>query len=196
MLFDYKVWNEGIEYGIVRGSRRTVFIKTGLGTDEIEPDSKYMTIARRLHEADGCGVVVAANPHDGSSHAESDRRMLERYLEENGISAPELSFFGNSNGCIKGLELAACSVTFQKMILVNMPLMINFHKTKGYIAAIPQTEILAVYGELDPSFSYVPFLRGRYVNLRVMTVPGADHNFKGKTDKFIDICKYVWYNAD
>ena len=191
MSFDYIVRHDGIEYGIVRGSSAVVFVKTGLGTAEICPNSKYVVMAHHLHERDGCGVIVATNPHDGRSHAESDCAMLERYAAEQGIGEPELFFFGNSNGCVKGLEMTADGVVFQKMILVNMPLMINFHRTKGYISRIPQTAILAVYGERDPSVSYVPFLDGKFENVMVMRVPGADHNFQGMDDAFIGLSDWL-----
>ena len=191
MSLDYTVLHNGIEYGIVRGGTEVVLVKTGLGTDRILPDSKYAVMARRLHEGDGCSVIVATNPHDGVSHAENDRAMLERYVSEQGIEDPTVFFFGNSNGCIKGLELAACGVTFWRMVLVNMPLMINFHRTKEYIARIPQTSILAVFGERDPSISYVPFLDGRFENVRVLTVSGADHNFKGMADEFVGLSDFL-----
>ena len=191
MSLDYTVMHNGIEYGIVRGGAEVVLVKTGLGTDRILPDSKYAVMARRLHEGGRRSVIVATNPHDGGSHAESDRAMLERYVSEQGIEDPTVFFFGNSNGCIKGLELAACGVAFWRMVLVNMPLMINFHRTKEYIARIPQTSILAVFGERDPSISYVPFLEGRFENLRVLTVSGADHNFKGMADEFVGLSDFL-----
>ena len=191
MSFDYTTWHNGIEYGVIRGGDEIVFIKTGLGTEQIFPDSKYAVMARRLHEGDGCSVIVATNPHDGASHAEHDRAVLERYISEQGIGNPAVFFFGNSNGCIKGLELTACGVPFRRMVLVNMPLMINFHRTKEYIARIPQTHILAVFGERDPSVSYVPFLDGRFENVRVLTVSGADHNFKGMEDEFIGLSDFL-----
>ena len=191
MSLDYTVMHNGIEYGIVRGGTEVVLVKTGLGTDRILPDSKYAVMARRLHEGGRRSVIVATNPHDGVSHAESDRAMLERYVSEQGIEDPTVFFFGNSNGCIKGLKLAACGVTFWRMVLVNMPLMINFHRTKEYIARIPQTSILAVFGERDPSISYVPFLEGRFENLRVLTVSGADHNFKGMADEFVGLSDFL-----
>ena len=83
-------------------------------------------------------------------------------------------------------------VAFEKMILVNMPLMINFHKTKAYLAAIPKTEIIAVYGELDPSFRYVPFLSGKFQNLNVLKIPKADHNFAGMRTEFIDLSELLF----
>jgi predicted esterase len=191
MSFDYTVLDNGIEYGVVRGGAEIIFMKMGLGTDRLWPDSRYAVMARRLHEGDGCSVIVATNPHDGASHAEHDRAVLERYISEQGIGNPAVFFFGNSNGCIKGLELTACGISFRRMVLVNMPLMINFHKTKEYIARIPQTHILAVFGERDPSVSYVPFLEGRFENLRVLTVSGADHNFKGMENEFIGLSDFL-----
>lgn len=185
MEYDYTVKHGNLDYGVLRGGPKVVFIKSGLGSDYIGFENKYLRMARGLHETYGCGVIVASNPQDGESHAKSDRMILEQYASEHGINHPEVFFFGSSNGCIKGLELTDHGVDFRRMVLVNMPLMINFHKTKRYISAIPQTEILTVYGELDPSIPYVPFLDGRFRNVKVMTIPRADHNFKGMICDFI-----------
>jgi hypothetical protein len=187
MNYDYTRKNDRIDYGFVLGDHRIVFVKPGLGTDCMGFEHKYLRMARRLRDTYGCSVIVASNPHDGRSHADSDKAMLEQYMAENPIDPSALYFFGSSNGCIKGLELTGRGVAFRRMVLVNMPLMINFHKTKGYISAIPRTEILADYGELDPSISYVPFLRGRFENAEVMIVAGADHNFKGMIEAFISL---------
>ena len=185
MNYDYTVKNHRIDYGFVWGDHRMVFVKPGLGTDHMGYENKYLRMARRLRETYGCSVIVASNPHDGASHAESDKYILEQFAAEHGIDSPELFFFGSSNGGIKGLELTDHGGAFRKMVLVNMPLMINFHKTKRYISAMPQTDIFAVYGERDPSFPYIPFLNGKFGNLQVLTVPAADHNFKGMIEEFI-----------
>ena len=188
MEYDYTVQCRNLDYGMMRGGPQIVFIKSGLGSDHSGFENKYLRMAHGLHETYGCGVIVASNPQDGESHAESDRVILEQYASEHGIDDPEVFFFGSSNGCIKGLELADHGVDFRRMVLVNMPLMINFHKTKRYILSIPQTEILTVYGELDPSIPYVPFLEGRFRNVKVMTIPHADHNFKDMGTEFISLC--------
>ena len=73
------------------------------------------------------------------------------------------------------------------MILTNMPLMINFHKIKKWLAAISQTNIIAVYGDRDPSYPYVPFIDGRIAGLETRIIPGADHNFVGGSDVFITL---------
>ena len=189
MQYDGTLQLGGIDYAFVHGDHRIVFIKAGLGGSCTGEADKYLLMARRLQERYGCSVIVAANPNDGKSHVDADGQVIERYVSDRGIGSYELYLLGNSNGCIKVLALAAAGVACCRMVLVNMPLMIDFHKTKRYIAALSQTEILAVYGARDPSAPYVPFLEGRFANLRVRIVAGADHNFHGMTHEFIDLSR-------
>ncbi len=191
MSFDYTLQVDGIDYGFIRGSGRIVFIKTGLGGSCFGYGNKYLKTAHRLKEKYGLSVIVASNPNDNKKHIEADRQMIEQYISDNNIEFYELFFFGHSNGCVKGLELAGSGFSFVKMVLVNMPLMINLHKTKRYISRIPHTDVVAVYGELDPSYSYIPFLRGRLENLEVVSIPRADHNFRGVTDEFINLIELL-----
>ena len=176
---------DSTNYGVVFGNNKIVFIKAGLGGDHFGYENKYLIMAHRLHDKFGCSVIVASNPNDGKSHVEKDRLIIEQYISTNTIIEPEFFFFGHSNGGIKGLELSYSGIAFTKMILTNMPLMINFHKTKQYILGIPKTDVLLIYGEKDPSFTYVPFIKGKFDNAEVAVVPDADHNFKGMLDEFV-----------
>ena len=187
MNYDYILHDNDIDYGIVIGNNKIVFIKSGLGGNCLGYENKYLKIALRLKERYGCSVIVASNPNNGTKHTEIDKQIIEDYILEHHICSPKLFFFGHSNGGIKGLEMINEGVEFKKMVLVNMPLMINFHKTKQYIALATQTEIVAIYGQHDPSFSYVPFLDGKSHNIKVVTVPNADHHFKGMLNDFINL---------
>ena len=108
----------------------------------------------------------------------------------------ELYYIGNSNGSTQGLLTATKYFAFRRMVLVNMPLMLNFHKIKAALTRT-DTEIRFVYGEGDPSISYVPFLRNasskeeNLARAEIVTVGGADHNFAGMTDVFIRQCVSV-----
>ena len=190
MHFDDTLRHSEIDYAFVHGDHRIVFVKVGLGGDCFGEGDKYLTMARMLQEMHGCSVIVAANPNDGKSHVDADRQVIERYIADKGISTPALYLFGNSNGCIKGLMLAT-EVACKRMVLVNMPLMIDFHKTKRYISAIMQTEILAIYCDRDPSVSYIPFIEGKYENMKVHIVSGADHNFRGMLREFVDLSRIL-----
>lgn len=187
MAFDHILHVDGGAYGIVQGDDTVVFVKKGLGDGLTGFDDKYLHLSCRLHRTYGCSVIVASNPDDGKEHTARDRQVIEQYIHENHISTPRLLLFGNSNGCIKGLALAQAGVWFERMVLVNMPLMINFHKTKQHLAALTETEIVAVYGQRDPSFSYMPFLQGKAQHLRVLHVKGADHNFSGMAQTFLEL---------
>ena len=191
MEFDRTVQAGGVDYGILQGQGHWVFVKPGLGTDCRGYADKYVLMAHRLRDTCGFRVIVASNPHDGSSHAHTDLAVLEQFVGSDPTRAPDLLFFGSSNGCIKGLELTARGVSFRRMVLVNMPLMINFHRIKGYLSAIPQTEITAVYGERDPSVPYIPFIQGRFDHVKVMTIPHANHNFAGMTEDFVGLCRLL-----
>jgi len=191
MDYNYTLKNEDIYYGFVKGNNKIVFVKPGLGGNYSGYENKYLRIARQLNEKYGCSVIVASNPEEKRNHFNSDKQILEQYISENNITSPEFFFFGNSNGGVKGLELANNGVAFRKMVLVNMPLMLNFHKTKRYVSAIPQTDIVAIYGQHDQSVPYLPFFEGKFENVKVLTVPNADHNFKGLLNEFIDLSDYL-----
>ena len=96
---------------------------------------------------------------------------------------------GASDGAVKGLLLLSSGIEIKKMLLINMPLMVNFYKTVARLSSSPKTSITLVIGERDPSFSYVPFLKLKNIpNLDIKTVPGADHNFAGMLDEMIEMC--------
>ena len=64
--------------------------------------------------------------------------------------------------------------------------MINFHKTKKYIESITERNILLLYGERDPSFPYLPFIKNKQLSgVEIKTTPNADHNFTNMCDEFI-----------
>ncbi len=193
MMFDYVSQFESedavLEYGCIYGSEKIVFIKAGLGGDHLGYENRYLKIARRLNEKYGCSVISISNPYIENRRIdiENDRKIISDVIQKQNVKNPKLYFFGHSNGCIKGLELAASGMTFHRMILINMPLMINFHKIKRWLAALSQTGIVAVYGDQDPSYPYVPFIDGRIADLETRIIPGADHNFAGKLDVFMTL---------
>lgn len=183
-----EIENEGqiVDYGYVKGNNKIVYIKAGMGGSYLGYENKYLRIARKLNEKHGCSVICVSNP----THLpiSVDRIILGEFIKDNDINDPEMFFFGNSNGCVKGLEFGASGIAFTKMVLVNMPLMLNFHKTAQWINAMPETDIVTVYGETDPSYRYIPFLKNKkFGNVEIVEVVGADHNFKGMTEQFIEL---------
>jgi hypothetical protein len=188
--FDYiNRIDKNLAYGIIKGDERILFIKPGLGSDFLGDNDKYLIMAYRLNEEFGCSVIVSSNPHDGKSHGEEDMSIINEFVREMEFQEPKILLFGYSNGAIKGLELTSLGLKIERGVLVNMPLMINFHRTKKYVCQNYRTKFTAVYGEKDPSFPYIPFIKGRFSNLEVLEIPGADHNFYGMAEQFFELAR-------
>ena len=186
------------EYGLIhgnnRGCHRVVIIKAGAGGSYIGYEEKYLKIARWLYETHGCTVLCLSN-YASDSFERGDVTVIRELLAGMGGEI-QLYYVGNSNGSTQGLLDATQYFDFRRMVLVNMPLMMNFHKIKEALTRA-DTEIRFVYGEKDPSISYVPFLRnagqkeGNLARVEIVTVKGADHNFAGMTDAFMELCAGV-----
>ena len=183
-----------IEYGLIYGDNRVIIIKAGAGGSYIGYEEKYLKIARRLHDTYGCTVLSLSN-YANDSFERGDAAVIREFLTGMGGEV-ELYYVGNSNGSTQGLLSATQYFDFRRMVLVNMPLMMNFHKIKEALNRA-DTEIRFVYGEKDTSISYVPFLRnvgqkeGNLARVEIVTVKGADHNFAGMTDVFMELCAGV-----
>ena len=146
-----------VDFGYIKGNNKIVYIKAGMGGNYLGYENKYLKIARKLNVKHGCSVICVSNPTPLPISV--DRTILGAFIKDNDINDPEMFFFGHSNGCVKGLELGTSGIAFARMVLVNMPLMLNFHKTAQWINAMPKTDIVTVYGETDPSHRYIPFLK-------------------------------------
>ncbi len=199
MIFDTEktvIREDGLKigYGLLHGNDRIVIIKAGAGGSYTGFEEKYLRIARRLHDTYGCTVLCLSN-YANDSFERGEAAVIRELIAEMGGEV-ELYYIGNSNGSTQGLLTATKYFAFRRMVLVNMPLMLNFHKIKAALTRA-DTEIRFVYGEGDPSISYVPFLRnagqkeGNLARAEIVTVDGADHNFAGMTDRFIELCAGV-----
>ena len=179
-----------IEYGLIHGNNRVVIIKAGAGGSYIGYEEKYLKIARRLYDTHGCTVLCLSN-YASDSFERGDVAVIRELLAGMGGEI-QLYYVGNSNGSTQGLLNATQYFDFRRMVLVNMPLMMNFHKIKEALTRV-DNETRFVYGEKDPSISYVHFLRnagkkeGNLARVEILTVKGADHNFAGMTDAFLEL---------
>ncbi|MBQ9745513.1 MAG: hypothetical protein IJW21_01655 [Clostridia bacterium] len=146
-----------IEYGIFRGGEKIVFVKAGRGGTFRGYGDKYLRFAEYLRSEYGASVICADNPEDCRNSAEADVSVLCTYAEEAGFAAPRFYFWGTSDGGFKGVDMAEC-LKLEKAVLVNMPLMVNFYRTKERMKKLGGKLFAFVYGDADPSYKYVPFL--------------------------------------
>ena len=184
---DYGYDSVAVRYGIKYGNEKLVFVKAGLGGGIPGYCEKYLKIAERLNGKYGCTVICASNPTEIRDQTAIDKFAIDEAVRELGVSSYETYFFGHSNGGVKGLELARAGQSFKRMMLVNMPLMINMFTVKDIIKAIPETSVSMIYGELDPSLFYTAFFDRIRDNVKVSVIAGADHNFTGYLEEFIQL---------
>ncbi len=188
MTFQMTDGGNRIEYGILHGNEKIVFIKSGKGGDCRGYADKYVKMAKKLHDTDGCTVISASNPLECADSHACDQRMLERYAAERGWASFEVSALGSSNGGYLVLLLATKMPQVKKILCVNMPLMLNYHKTSRALQLLNESEKIFVYGTQDPSYPYLPFLENKALpKCRFVRIEDADHTFSGKTDEFIDL---------
>ena len=73
-----------------------------------------------------------------------------------------------------------------KMLCINTSI-IDFDDLKYKLADLPCVNKVLAYGEKDDEYMYASDLEELNLdNLRVITIAGADHEFTGMVDKFID----------
>lgn len=162
-----------IGYGILRGSKNIIFIKSGNGGKFDGGGGKYLRLGEYLRQKYGCSIICASNPVESKYSFREDMNVLCGYMREEGFSDADIYLIGNSDGCFRVIDIAE-NIRVGKMILMNMPLMINFYKTKETLKNISDTNISFIYGDHDPSIPYLPFLR-TLTSCRFFSLPDTGH---------------------
>jgi len=181
------------DYGIIHGSSEVVFIKSGRGGSHVGLDGKYVRMARRMNDSCGCTVIAASNPLEPKESYPIDRSVIENYASERGFDGFSLRLIGSSNGAYQNLLLANLMPQTRRVMCINMPLMLDFHKTKRELSRMVGIGKVFVYGSADPSYRYAPMLEiQRYPDCRFIYVEGADHQFAGRSDELVALADEVW----
>ena len=155
-----------IEYGFLRGGANVVFVKAGRGGTYRGENDKYLRFAAYLREKYGVSALCASNPEWCRSSRDTDASVLSE------LCCGEKYLWGTSDGAFKCIDLAE-NTGFCKMVLANMPLMINFYRTKERLKKLPSGQIAFAFGELDASMKFTPFLFS--LGCELVTLAGAEH---------------------
>ena len=163
------------QYGIIKGTGKTVFIKTGRGGSTYGYDNKYLKLANMISKNHGFTVIVSANPVE--SNTDISREM--NYLKNTIPSINEVVYIGFSAGASSGAQQAHTIPEIKAMLLINGPLTINYIKQKKGIEAF-LGPVHMIYGEKDPSFKYIgllEFVKSDTFSYHICE--SADHYFRG-----------------
>ena len=171
---DKIIENESINIGIMYGSDKILFIKTGQGGSFYGYENKYLDLAIEVNGKYGFSVLVSATTNDTKESFERDKSII------NGLFANQscqIYYLGVSKGGLIGIWYGYDEPRILKMVSINVPLMINFHsKTLPSIKKLGKDKLTMVYGSLDPSYKYVPFV-DKHASVQI--IEGADHNLAG-----------------
>ena len=112
------------------------------------------------------------------------------FIKEKFPDIVEINAFGHSNGGQMLVSYAYMYPIIKNVLAVNVPLMINLHKTKEGIKNFDSDKIHMIYGEKDPSFRYVEILNSSLSpKFSYSTVKNANHHFENMLDEFkSEIC--------
>ena len=98
------VGGEKVEYSIVWGNEKIVFIKAGAGGSTRGFQDKYVKMAERINKLMGATVICASNPC--VHHKGLDEEAIRWVISEKGSVDFEVYFVGTSDGAYKNLSLA------------------------------------------------------------------------------------------
>lgn len=192
-MFEEIICDNGIEYGIIDGNDKLLYIKVGNGGDIYGNENKYLTIAKLINSEFGFSILVAGNPVEMSTKAAI---MLDSaFIENHFPSVSEIYGFGHSNGGQMLISYGYLNPKISRILSVNAPITINFHKTKNGIRSFRGESLTMIYGSRDQSYRYVKMLEScENPNFEYSIIEDADHGFSEMLDKFISLPKtYLFY---
>ena len=177
---------EKIQYGIVFGNEKIVFIKSGAYGGIKGYEDKYLKMSHRIHERIGATVICASNPE--VEHASLDEKAIRWIASQLNLSGYELYFVGTSDGGYQNLILASRFPETVKYLGINSSY-IDMGGLEKKINDLPNVEKIFVYGTKDDDYDdIVPALKAmKKDKLKVLEVEGADHKFNGMLDEFISL---------
>ncbi len=182
--------NTIIEYGIFNGNKTILLIKTGSEGTIYGYNNKYLELAKYVSSKYGFTVIVSSNPRTGinSNQLADAIELIDEYFKDK----YEIYYMGISNGGLIGAWYGNY-YSFKRMLLINPPLMINYHKTKEGLQSFNNDKVSLIFGELDPSFKLVGLLD--YINndkVNYHIIKGEDHHLSNVDYK--DLVKYLFDN--
>lgn len=181
---------EKLEYEILFGNQKIVFIKAGAGGNACGYDNKYLKMARRVHERVGATVICASNPF--VSHEEVDEAEIKWVVAEKGLSNFEISFVGASDGAHHNLLLAKRFPETVKWLGINTSY-INIEDLQKKLLSLSNIYKILICGTKDDDFNQVVPAISKITgeNLVMKLIDGADHNFTGMVEEFISLIDYL-----
>ena len=156
MEYDDFLSFRGVEFGLMKGENGLLIVKTGSGGNIYGRDNKYVTLASRIAGSHKFSVMVSDNPLEIAPDENMSITMAvaSDYASSLNDGSP-IYYFGVSKGGQYGAMYGYRYPFVEKWLILNVPLMINWHKSRAGLMKMPTTQMATVaFGEKDPSYPY------------------------------------------
>lgn len=178
---------KSVNFGLMEGNKGLLIIKTGSGGTIYGYENKYLTLAKKIQSKYGFGVIVSDNPVElfAADNMAVTMLVAKKYWEDNSLE--KAYYFGVSKGAQYGAMYAYQYDWVTKWLLLNMPLMINWHRSRaGLEKLLPIQQMTMLWGDRDPSYKYIELIdtiKGK--NITKVVLPGMDHNLSRAAEEFV-----------
>ena len=177
-----------IEYGIIDGNNTIVYIKAGMEGSCYGYENKYVRVGRLLNEKHGCSIISSSNPLGLHTDFSAEMGFIRDYAMKHNLEDYKVYYLGHSNGAALGIINAWHFSEIKKLICINAPLMMNPQLLIHGIKVFSGEKMNLVYGSKDASFSMVKlYSELESGKIDFVRIYGADHNFTGCLDLFIEL---------
>jgi hypothetical protein len=186
-IINKTVEGKKVKYGIIHGNEKIVFIKKGADGNPKTFKSKYLKMAYRVHDRLGATVICATNPETENNQVSQDYDTISFVISKNNFTNYEVYLFGASDGAYHNLILGTKIPQTVKFVGVSTS-RIGIEDFKNKISDLSDVKKILVYGTKDYERDIIPSLNDLWCdNLKLITVPEANHEFTGMTDEFIEL---------
>lgn len=179
-----------VEYKIIYGNEKIVFIKAGAGGNARGYKNKYIRMAQRIHNRLGATVICASNPD--VQHEEIDEAEIRRIISEKAFSDFEVYFIGTSDGAYHNLSLVKRFPETVKLVGINTSY-IDTSDFEERMSALPDIHKVLIYGTEDDDFDEVVPMLSEMISdkLELKFIEGADHSFTDMLEEFIALADEI-----
>ena len=190
-----KIGEQIIDYGIIFGEKNIVIVKSGQDGSYRGFDNKYLKMAKDINNKYGYSVICCSNPFDGNNPLDDVFKIIKDKFKQK--DSKKIYYIGYSNGALIGAWFGN-HYKIDKMVLVNGPLMFNYHKTKDGANNFTGTKMTFVYGDEDQSIKYTELLKNiTNKKVKIEIVENEDHHFSKNWEDFYSIPeKYLFDDTD
>ncbi len=188
---------KGVNFGVMEGNNGLLIIKTGSGGTIYGHENKYLTLAKKIQSQYSFGVIVSDNPVElfAADNMAVTMLVAKKYWEDNSLE--KAYYFGVSKGAQYGAMYAYQYDWVTKWLLLNMPLMINWHRSRaGLEKLLPTQRMTMLWGDRDPSYKYIELIdtiKGK--NITKVILPGVDHMLSGVAEEFVKLLEKYLFNG-